>query len=519
MSPIVGLDRSRLGGGARAVIRLPRSARPRNYVGTEGRTRTLRPREKATRDFHVSLDGRGHVTRQLYRQIRDAVMEGRLRPGEPLPSSRELAARLDISRTTVVVTYERLRAEGFVNSRVGAGTFVSDDVQPLSPVPTVPSPLKPRPLWDAIPQMPDLSAVHAEFDFRPGVPDSGRFPFAAWRARVARQLRHRTVGNGAHIDAAGHPELRAAIARHLGISRGVRATAEDVFVTSGSQQAIDLVARVLLEPGDVVAVEDPGYSPARRAFQAHGCRVAGVPVDADGLVVEAFPERTRLAYVTPSHQYPLGMAMSMTRRQALLDWARRVDASILEDDYDSEFRYGGRPLEPLRSLDPTGRVIYIGSFSKVMLPTLRLGFALVPAPLHTAFRKAKNVTDWHTAVPVQAAAAQLIDDGLLAQHIRRMRRVYAQRHDRILAILARDFAAELTPVRSAGGLHLSAFLDGREPPADSVIADRACAQGVAILPLSGRYFDTPPRAGLLIGYGATSADRIDEGLARLRACF
>ena len=475
------------------------------------------PKGKATLDLHVSLDGRGDVTRQLYRQIRDAVMDGRLRQGEVLPSSRELAERLDVSRTTVVVAYERLRAEGFVASRVGAGTFVSAHVRSRPPAPPAASPLEPRKIWDTIAEMPDMSTTRVEFDFRPGVPDSGRFPFAAWRARVSRQLRPRAVGSGAHIAAAGHPDLRAAIARHLGISRGVRAAADDVFVTCGSQQAIDLVARVLLEPGEVVAAEDPGYSPPRHAFQAHGCRVVGVPVDDEGLVVDAIPGRARIVYVTPSHQYPLGMAMSMARRQALLDWARRTDAAILEDDYDSEFRYGGRPLEPIRSLDRTGRVLYVGSFSKVLLPTLRLGFALVPTPLHSAFRKAKNATDWHTAVPLQAAAALLIDDGLLAQHVRRMRRVYAERHDRIVTILARDFDGQLTPVPSAGGLHLSALLVEREPSSDIAITERVRELGVAILPLSRRFVDTPPRAGLMIGYGAISTDRIDEGLARVRA--
>jgi GntR family transcriptional regulator/MocR family aminotransferase len=284
---------------------------------------------------------------------------------------------------------------------------------------------------------------------------------------------------------------------------------------------------VLLEPGDVVAVEDPGYPPPRWAFQSQGCRVVGVPVDADGLVVDAIPEGARLVYVTPSHQYPLGMPMAMARRQALLDWARRSDATIIEDDYDSEFRYGGRPLEPLRGLDRTGRVLFLGSFSKVLLPTLRLGFAVIPAPLRSAFRKAKFVTDWHTAVPVQAAAAEFIDDGLLAQHIRRMRRIYAERHDRIVAVLDRDFAGLLTPVPATGGLHLSAFLPEREAAGDPDLADladlelvqRALASGVAMLPLSRHYVDTRPRPGLLIGYGAIAVDPIEQGLARLRACF
>lgn len=473
----------------------------------------------ASRDLHISLDGRRHLTRQLYRQIRGAVMEGRLRTGDLLPSSRELARRLDVSRNTVVVAYQRLRAEGFLDAKVGVGTFVSDDVRPRSPVPPAESPLRPRELWDALSEVPDLSATDAEFDFRPGVPDASSFPFAPWRARMTRQLRPSAVGTGAHIGAAGHPELRSAIAHHLGVSRAVRTSPDDVFVTNGSQQAIDIITRVLLEPGDTVAVEDPGYPLPRRVFRAHGCRVTGVPVDAEGLVVDAIPDEARLVYVTPSHQYPLGMAMSMARRQSLLDWARRADATILEDDYDSEFRYGGRPLEPLRALDGTGRVLYVGSFSKTMLPILRLGYAVVPAPLHASFRKAKALTDWHTAVPVQAAAAELIEDGLLAQHIRRMRRVYAERHERILEILDRDLAEQLSPVPSAGGLHLSALFREGDASADLDVVDRARSRGVALLPLSPRFVSAPARPGLVIGYGAISVERIEEGLRHVRECL
>jgi GntR family transcriptional regulator/MocR family aminotransferase len=470
-------------------------------------------------DLHVSLNGHRNLSGEVYRQLREAILDGRLRGREALPSSRELARRLQVSRTTVLVAYERLRAEGFLSTRVGAGTFVSEGIRPRSPSGPSDSPLRPRAVWADIPEGLDMSATRPEFDFRPGIPDAGRFPFASWRARVSGQLRHSAVGTGAHIGAAGHPGLRAAIGRHIGVSRGVRCTADDVLVTSGSQQAVDLVARVLLEPGDLVAVEDPGYPLPRRALHAYGCRVVGVPVDADGLVVDAIPDGVRLVYVTPSHQYPLGMAMSMARRQALLAWAHRVNATIVEDDYDSEFRYGGRPLEPLQSLDESGRVLYVGSFSKVLLPTLRLGFLVSPAPLHAALRKAKCLADWHTAVPTQAAAAQFIDDGLLAQHIRRMRRVYEERHDRVLGALDRDFRGRLAPLPSTGGLHLAALLVDRRGSADRAIAERAAGGGVAVFPLSYHFVSTPPRAGLLFGYGAIPSDRIEEGLRRLRRCL
>jgi GntR family transcriptional regulator/MocR family aminotransferase len=469
-------------------------------------------------DLHISLTDRRHVSGKIYRQIRDAILDARLESGIALPSSRELARRLNVSRTTVMVVYERLRAEGFVHTRVGAGTFVSD-VKPGSRRSGRPSPLVARPVWSKIPEAIDLSATRPDFDFRPGVPDASRFPFAAWRARMARQFRPRAIGAGTLIGAAGHPALRASIARHIGVSRAVRASPDEVFVTNGSQQAVNLIAGVLIEPGDTVAVEDPCYPLTLRAFLAHGARVASVPVDDEGLIVDRIPERTRVVYVTPSHQYPLGVVMSMERRQALLAWAAQADAAVIEDDYDSEFRYRGRPLETLQSLDGAGRVLYVGSFSKSLLPTLRLGFLVAPSPLHTALRKAKQLADWHTALPAQAALADFMDDGLLAQHIRRMRQIYNARHDHIVDVLARDLDSRLSPLPSAGGLHLTALLNCGEPASDIDVADNARSKGVAVLPLSYHYQTRAPQPGLLLGYGAIASDQIGEGLRRLRLCL
>ena len=470
-------------------------------------------------DLHITLTTQQPVSGAMYGQIRDGILEGRLRPGSALPSSRELARSLEVSRNTVVAVYERLRAEGFVKTRIGAGTFVSDRVRPRMQVERRPSPLRARPVWSEIPEGLDLSATSVEFDFRPGIPDASRFPFAAWRARVARQIRPRTIGAGTLIGAAGHAGLRAAIARHVGLSRAVRASTAEVLITSGSQQALDLVARVLIEPGGMVVVEDPGYPLPRRLFRSHGARVVGIPVDDEGLIVDRIPEGTRVVYVTPSHQYPLGMAMSMGRRQALLAWAERADAAVIEDDYDSEFRYGGRPLESLQGLDGSGRVLYVGSFSKSLLPTLRLGFLVAPEPLHSALRKAKHLADWHTTLPAQAALAELIDDGLLARHIRRMRRIYAERHAAVMEILTRDFSGRLTPLPGAGGLHLTVLLDERDASCDLAIAERALARGVAVLPLSYHYDGDGARPGFLIGYGAVAAARIEEGLSRLGSCL
>ncbi|MET1072432.1 MAG: PLP-dependent aminotransferase family protein [Umezawaea sp.] len=471
-------------------------------------------------DLHVSLDGRRDLTAQIYLQVRAAILDGLLRPGEALPPTRELAAALQVSRNTANAAYEKLAAEGFLTSRVGVGTFVSDLPFRGAREPEArPSPLRPRPMWDGMPDPPDLSAMTREFDFRPGMPDATHFPFPTWRALLANQLRGSGTKLGMYAEPMGHAGLRAAIARHVGVSRAVRATAADVMVTAGVQQAVDLIARVMLEPGDVVAMEDPGYPPVKRLFQAMGVRLVGVPVDAEGLVVDDLPEAARLVYTSPSHQFPLGHALSLSRRLALLEWAERVDAVILEDDYDSEFRWTGRPVEPLHALDRTGRVVYVSSFSKVLLPTLRVGFCVAPPPLHSALRKAKHLADWHSSSPVQGALAEFIDNGLLAAHLRRMRRVYRTRRDRMSMAFDRDFADHLEPITSATGLHLTAYLRSDVPGEDAAITARAASSGVALHTMALCGVDRLPRQGFVFGYGLVPTDALDEGLTRMRRAF
>jgi GntR family transcriptional regulator / MocR family aminotransferase len=470
-------------------------------------------------EFHVSLVGRKDLTGEIYRQLRRAILDGRLPPGGRLPPTRELAARLSVSRTTVTVAYDRLAGEGFLTAHVGAGTFVSDGLPGATHrTRRTGGALRPRPFWDTIPN-PLVFERAAEFDFRPGVPDARLFPYQGWRRLLAGEFSAAAVGPGHYADPAGHPGLRQAIARHLGIARGVQATAEQVVVTNGTQQAIDVVARVLLAPGDRVAVEDPCLGQPRRLLASLGAKVAGVPVDDQGLVVEAIPPRTRLVYVTPSHQYPLGMSMSLPRRLALLAWAQRHDAAIVEDDYDSEFRYGGRPIEPLQTLDHSGRVIYVGSFSKTMLATLRLGFVVAPASLHQAVRAAKLLTDWHTPLPTQAALARFIEQGLFTRHVRKMRAVYQERHQRIVDALPRQFAQHLEVVPSAVGLHLTATARAASAAELEGVLRRAAAAGVELLPLSMYAVDAPTRPGLIFGYGTIPTERIDEGLHRLRRSF
>ncbi|MEU6611875.1 PLP-dependent aminotransferase family protein [Streptomyces shenzhenensis] len=475
-------------------------------------------------DVHVTLDGQRDLSGQIYRQLRTAIHEGLLRPGDPLPPTRELGRDLAVARNTVGAAYERLVAEGYVVSKVGSGTYVRTTGLPTreaaTDAGTTGSGLRPRAVWAGLSPWagPETTgATTAAHDFRVGLPDARLFPYHALRPLIARELRLSAAGAVGYGDPVGHAGLRAAIARHLGLSRAVRTGPDDVLVTTGTQQALDLVGRVLLEPGDRVAVEEPGYPPARLPFLAQGAEVTGVPVDAEGLLVDAIPPDTRAVYVTPAHQFPLGMPMSLQRRTALLRWARRHGAAVIEDDYDSEFRFGGRPVETLQSLDRHGHVIYVGSFSKVMLPSLRVGFLVAPAPLREALRTAKYAADWHTAVPTQAALARFVDDGLLARHIRRMRHTYTTRHQAITCALTGRFAdlAELVP--SAAGLHVTAFTRGHlaDPEALAERARRARASGVVVHTLAEVAASRSARPGFVFGYGAIGAPDIEPGLHRL----
>lgn len=472
-------------------------------------------------DIHIRLGRRGGLTEQIYRQLFAAVLDGRLRAGARLPPTRELAVRLAVSRNTVALAYERLVAEGVAEGRVGAGTYVVDASPPRvdasrrrAPVGAV----HPLPVWRAIAVLPPRRGSAVPYDFRPGTPDSALFPFTAWRRLMAGALRESAPRYASDAHPAGHDGLRAAIARHVGVSRAVKTNADDVVVTHGAQQAFDLIGRVLLAPGTVVAMEDPGYPRVRLLYRSLGARLAAVPVDDEGLVVDAIPATAKVVYVTPSHQFPLGRVMSLRRRAALLAWAERRGGVIIEDDYDSEFRFGGRPLDPLQSLDRAGRVLYVGSFSKVLLPALRLGFVIAPASLQPALQAARQLTDWHGEPAAQAALARFIDEGLLARHIRAVTRHYAARYARVTAGIEARLSHWLRVVPSAAGLHVAAEQVGRAPDLADVIA-RAGSRGVAAARLADYAMTTPVHDGLVLGFGGISGDAIDEGLARLATAF
>jgi GntR family transcriptional regulator/MocR family aminotransferase len=455
-------------------------------------------------DLALDLRDRADRAGAVYRALRESLRDGRLAPGDRLPPTRALARDLGISRTTVATVYERLTAEGFLEARVGSGTYVSGVA--ATPPRCAAGALSPRRSWRWGPTPVSGSAPVPPFDFRLGIPDAALFPFETWRRLLTSESRLREHRPGTYADPAGLERLREAIARSVAYGRGVRADPAEVVVTSGAQQALDLVARVLLEPGDVVAVEDPGYGNARDLFASHGAEVVPVRVDGDGLVVAELPPEARLVYTTPSHQFPLGIPLSLARRRELLAFAAQHDAAIVEDDYDSEFRFSERPLEPLHALDESGRVIYVGTFSKSLLPSLRVGYLVAPSTVVGALCAAKQLTDGFSAIHVQAALARFLQEGLLARHVRRAAKVYAERHALVREALD---GLPVEPVPSSAGLHLAAFA---ELPAD--FGRRAAAAGVAVDTI-GQHRIRPGPDGLVLGYGAAVTDTIRPGLARL----
>src|SRR5690349_3441594 len=406
-------------------------------------------------------DSRG-LLRALHAELRAAILDGRLKPGLRLPSTRKLAEVYRLSRNTAVAAYDLLVSEGYVVARRGSGVYVADALARRSePAPEPADARHERRLVAHWRDPPPTFVVPPEppprYDFALGIPDATLFPFATWRRLASRAVRALAKTRAPYAPSRGQPELRESIARHVSFARAVACAADDIVVTSGAQQAFDLIARILVTPGrTVVAIENPGYPPARMAFAAHGAKIVPVRVDAEGLVVEKIPREARIVYVTPSHQFPLGCAMSARRRAALLDFAAANGAVVVEDDYDGEFRFGGRPLDALQTLDRAECVFYVGTFSKSLFPSIRLGYVVAPPWAQRALGAAKQSADWHCAVLEQEALAAFINEGHLARHVRKMREIYGARRKTLLDALTTHFEPWLTPLASAAGLHLSA---------------------------------------------------------------
>ena len=476
---------------------------------------------------HVALDARAPAPlyRQLYEALRGAILAGRLKPGARLPSTRELAADLRVSRNTVMNAFEQLLAEGYVEGQTGSGTFVSrllpEELLHARALPAraPASAHKGREisargrLLAATPV--NVSRLSAR-PFRPGVPAIDAFPFELWARLVARHWRRPRRDLLNYGDAAGHQPLREAIASYLGAARAVRCDPEQVIVVAGAQQALDLAARVLTDPGDPVWVEEPGYLGAKGALKAAGAVLVPVPLDEEGLSVEEgarLAPAARLIYASPSHQYPTGATMSLARRLALLEWAGRAGAWVLEDDYDSEYRYEGRPLAALQGLDREQRVVYLGTFSKVLFPALRIGYMVVPHDLVDAFRSARALSDRHSPTVEQAVLTDFIEEGHFARHLRRMRALYAERQATLVEAAAGELAGLIELKPSDAGLHLTGLLPAGW--SDRAAARAAEAHGVDAQPLSAFYLTEPPRAGLVLGYAAFDRREIREGVERL----
>lgn len=487
------------------------------------------PREPLPFPLAIDQSSAQPIRQQLYEALRRAVLSGQLPPGARLPSTRALADDLGVARMTVVHAFEQLAAEGYLDGRVGAGSYVArlhDNAEPAHPgasPSSAPAPAAPavsargRALLDArgLSAPPPAGAPRA---FRPSIPAIDAFPFDLW-ARLSAQCYRRLPATALNYgEPAGYAPLRAAVSAYLRAARGVRCMPEQVIVTAGSQQALDLVARVVLDPGDAAWVEDPGYTGARAVLRAAEAQIVPVPVDREGLDLSAglsAAPQARLAYVTPSHQYPLGITMSLARRLALLAWAHRQGAWVVEDDYDSEFRYVGRPLPALQGLDGHGHTIYIGTWSKLIFPALRLGYIVAPPALVDALLAARTSVDLHPPVLAQAVLADFLAEGHLTQHIRRMRALYAERQAALVAAAAEQLEGRLAVSPRAAGLNVIGWL----PPQadDRAVARRAQALGLDTPPLSHYTLGAPQPPALVLGYAALPPAEIRAGVARLRA--
>lgn len=468
--------------------------------------------------------------RQLYDGVREAILNGRLPPGGRLPSSRILARELHLSRNTVALAFGQLHAEGYIEGLPRSGTFVSR---------TVPDALLrvPRPTPRAGPpsRRAGLSARGAALagagirtdepatglakPFRPGVPALDAFPRRLWIRLTNRRWRSADLPL-AYNDPAGYPPLREAIAAHVAAARGAHCTTEQVIIVSGSQQALDLAARVLLDPDDAVWLEDPGYLGARAALIGAGARIVPVPLDREGLSVtagERAAAHARMVCVTPSHQYPTGVTMSAGRRLSLLQWAVRADAWILEDDYDSDFRYASRPLACLQGMDTDGRgrVVYIGTFSKTLFPALRLGYLVVPAHVAEPFRAARAVCDRHSPTVDQAVLADFIGEGHFNRHVRRMRSLYQERQEALVEAGRALLGGLIEMAPAEAGLHLVGWL----PPGvgDRRAAAALNAEGIETLALSPHRIVPTESDALLLGYAAYDRRAIQRGVERMAA--
>ncbi len=503
-------------------------------------------------DFPINISSTSDhpLHRQIYDEVRQAILSGRLPRGKRVPSTREMAKSIGVARATVTLAYDYLLSEGYFEAYRGSGTYVSrhlpdelieageigtvDEVLETdsgSTMPRPPSTQRPRQLsqygkalqsrnWLGFPDH------EPEIQFTFGRPDMDEFPMRIWSQLLSRHCRQRNLSLlDCPSRASGYEPLRSAIADYLARARAVVCDKEQVIVVNGSQQALDLVTRVLVDPGDTVGIEEPGYIGAQRAFQAQGAHLAPIFVDQGGVRVDYLKSRfdvstnssLKLLYVTPSHQYPTGVSLTLPRRLDLLSWAVRTGTILIEDDYDSEYRYKGKPIPALAGIDSGASVIYVGTFSKVLLPALRLGYLVVPKDLIDVFSRAKWLMDRHSSLIQQQVLSDFILEGHLERHIRRMRAIYSQRRQLMIDVLNGLFEKSVTIYGENAGINMLVRLRTEVP--DDVLVERARNLGVGLVSTRNMYLGDAPRGEFLLNYGSLKAEQIIEGLTRLRSAM
>jgi GntR family transcriptional regulator / MocR family aminotransferase len=476
--------------------------------------------------IRIDRRAREPLHRQIYNAYRTAIVECALRPKDRIPSTRTLALELGLSRIPVLNAYAQLLAEGYFESRIGAGTVVSSTLPDQTPQP-LRSPAStgarrgPRPVSRASLALPSMQGILPWLGgrlgaFSVGQPALDHFPVKIWSRLVVRRSRSLSISSMHYSDPMGSRDLREAVATYLRTARGVRCEAEQIMIVSGSQLALEIATRVLLDRGSRVWMEEPGYRFARNVFALNGCRIIPVPVDKEGLNVAAGVRRcrtARAALVTPSHQYPTGVTMSASRRLQLLEWSQKSGAWIIEDDYDSEFRYDSMPIASLQGLDRGSQVVYIGTFSKVLFPSLRLGYLVIPPELIDRFLSVRLTIDICPPTFLQTVLADFIREGHFSRHIRRMRPLYRERRSALFESIKSDLGIPVDVAGEQAGLHLSLTL----PPGlrDRAMSQRAARHGLWLAPLSTCYMEHPAPQGFILGFSNTSTAEIPRAVKKL----
>jgi GntR family transcriptional regulator / MocR family aminotransferase len=469
----------------------------------------------------IPLSKRGApLFRQIYLGLREAILSGAFHSGEKLPSTRDLAEQLGVSRTVVLLAYDQLLSEGYVTGRAGSGTFVSGNVilrRAAPPERSVQVRLSrfgsfASAAWSRV-HFPPPRQRALPYDFAYGRSDLQTFPLEMWRRMLLRVARSASVSALDYGSAGGKVALREAITTHLRRSRSVVCDPSQVIVVNGSQQALDLIARVLIRPGEEVAIEDPSYQGTREILRAAGARLRPIAVDRDGLNPAKLPAAIRIAFVTPSHQFPTGAILPLARRLELLEWAKRRNAIIVEDDYDGEFRYEGQSLDSLQGLDRQGRVVYIGTFSRTIFEALRIGYLIAPKNLVPAFSAAKWLCDRHTATLEQETLARFISSGMYERHLRRVRRRNAARRDALLVAIQTHLGDRVDVAGDGAGAHI--VLWPRQRVSEESVIAAAAERGVQVYGITGYWVKKPSRAGIMLGYTRMNETQIREGIRRL----